>query len=137
MSIYKLYGAGSGGTENGLAQADVQFDGEIVAVYGSAWADLDADGEVCQAELSFLSQNSINVNDARGSLLIVSINTTYVTAASGVGTFANAGISGLFIPVAAGERLWLHAVASAGATSNLHMYAYVRDASQTTLRRRR
>ena len=67
MSIYKLQGTISGGTENSLAQLDVQFDGTIVAISASIHAELDADNDVGEAEVSFLSTNTLSSNSSAAS----------------------------------------------------------------------
>lgn len=133
MSIYKLFGAGSGGTENSLASLDIQNEGVIVGIWGSLLGDLDADTETLSVEASFLSTNTIASNDARGSLFLLSAQT------AGAANFLsqNAGISGLAIPVAAGERVHLHVVASAGVTCSAHIYLHVNDGASAELRRRR
>lgn len=136
MSVYKLQAAGSGGTENSLASLDVQFDGDIVGMFGTMMADLDADAELIQAELSFMSSNTVGSNDARGSLLLLQGRMSLTT--SGVALLAvNDGISGLAIPVAAGERLHLHVVSTAGVSSAVTFYVYVADGAPSDLRRRR
>lgn len=136
MSVYKLYGAGSGGVENALAQIDIQFDGEIEALALDAFADMDADGEFFSCEVSFLSTNTITVNDARGSLL--SGRTQMHISTSGISNGqVNHSVGGLSIPVSAGERVFLHLSASAGLASQANAYVYVRDRVRPGLRRRR
>lgn len=133
MSVYKLYGAGSGGTENSIASLDVQFDGTIVAIHGSMQMDLDADGEAVNYEVSFLSSNTVAVNDSRGSLMIMNGITS---AATGLGS-RQSSVSGLSIPVAAGERIHMHVTSTAGVGSTAHFYLYVNDDAPAALRRRR
>lgn len=135
MSIYKLFGAGTGGAEESLANLDVQFDGEIVAMSGTIYADLDAADEIVIAEVSFLSSNTWATNDARGSLFMMVNNLAIVTSGSSPGT--NHSVSGLFVPITAGERIHLHISATAGVISQTNVYVYVRDGTPTELRRRR
>lgn len=136
MSVYKVFAAGTGGTEDGAAQLDIQFDGEIQALFGSVIGDLDTDTDKVKAELSFISTNSLTNNDTRGSLITIS-EFASIGAAGAVVTQANAGVSGISIPVAAGERVWLHIVASANVDSEVTMYIYVKDGAGPELRRRR
>ncbi len=137
MSVYKLFGNGTGGAQDGIAQIDIQFDGVIESILGSMLSDLDLDTEFVQSEISFLSVNTANVNDARGSLAMMSAQASYVTAASGVVTAVNVGVGPVAIMVNAGERVFCHVVAAAGVTSLAQWYLYVRDGSPAALRRRR
>jgi len=134
MSVYKLYAAGTGGTEDGIAQTDIQFDGVITSIYMTNAADLDADLEFCHAEISFISQNSIGVNDTRGSLMTLT-DRAVGTPAGNTGMAASSGP--MAVPVTAGERVWMHISATAGAVSAVSAYLYVDDKASETLRRRR
>ncbi len=136
MSIYKLQGNGTGGTEESVGSLDIQFDGEINAIHGAMDADLDADLEVCAAEVSFLSSNTIGINDARGSLFQLRVRTNETGVGKSDG-HANSAVSGIKVPVTAGERVHLHLVASAGVVSSNQFYLYVDDGAATGLRRRR
>ncbi len=133
MSIYKLYGAGTGGTENSIANLDVQFDGTIVAFHVTAMGDLDADAENFNIEVSFLSTNTISSNDARGSIVVLNAQTSNT-----VNTVSQqSSVSGVSIPVIAGERIHLHISATAGVTTAVHCYLYVTDGQPPEVRRRR
>ena len=136
MSVYKLFGAGTGGTQESVASLDVQFDGRITAIHGSANADMDADGESFQCEASFLSSTTIAVNDSRGSLFIMQAQMSLTTSGVMNGSL-NSGVSGLNIPVAAGERIHLHLGGASGVTSSTNIYLYVDDDAPAALRRRR
>lgn len=136
MSIYKLFGAGSGGTENDLASLDIQFTGIIYAVSGVLVADADADLDTVQAEISFLSVNTISTNDARGSIFTLEFFSTLIT--SGHQRLpAVLALGGLEIPVTAGERVHMHVAATASTNSRFTAYMYVRDTASPDLRRRR
>lgn len=136
MSVYKLYGAGTGGTQNSLASLDIQFDGTVTAIHGSLAADMDADSESVTAEASFLSVNTSGVNDARGSLITLAAQMSLTTSGVAV-TAINSGVSNLSIPVSAGERVHLHLTGAAGVTSLVSVYLYVDDGAPAQLRRRR
>lgn len=136
MSVYKLYAAGTGGTENAAAQLDIQFDGVITAIHGSVIGDLDTDLDKVKAEVSFISTNTLINNDTRGSLITVA-EFAAIGAAGAAVTQANSSVSNLSIPVTAGERLWLHIVATASVDSEVTFYLYVEDGANSELRRRR
>jgi hypothetical protein len=136
MTIYKLYANASG---DSVASLDVQLDGEIMALHMSAQAiGVNAADEGVTAELSFLSTNTFNANDVRGSLMIVSVVSGMLT--SGMGKMAdNSQISSLEIPLNAGERIHLHVLDIGTLTGrSCQAYLYVRDkgVSRTPGRRR-
>jgi len=136
MSIYKFRGSGTGGTEDSNASIDIQAVGTITAMHMSMTADLDADLEFCIAEISFLSSNTVGVNDARGSLMIVATANSQAAAGTTVPA-VNSGVSNVGIPVNQGERVHLHINATAGVTSVVHGYLYVDDALDQQRTRRR
>jgi len=136
MSVYKMYGLSTGGTEDSVASLDIQFDGVITAIHGALYGDLDADTEAAAVEVSFLSSNTFATNDARGSLITLGSKMSLTT--SGVAMHAvNSGVSNLNIPVTGGERVHLHFSCSASVVVNAQMYIYVDDAAPASLRRRR
>lgn len=135
MSVYKLYAAGSGGTENNAASLDVQFEGKITAILMSSYGDFDAADESLSVEVSFLSTATFTSNDARGSLAMNTMSTGVVT--SGANNGGRIAVSGINIPVNAGERLHLHISSTAGVVSQNQAYIYVDDGSDPNLRRRR
>ncbi len=127
MSVYKLFAAGSGGTENGLAQIDVQFDGIITALYGDLSATLSANGDDVYSELSFTSQNTRTSNDSRGTLMSLDLELLFAGAAYASNISKNGAVGGLAIAVNAGERLWMHVVATASRVSRCVYFVYVED----------
>jgi prefoldin subunit 5 len=133
VSIYKLYSPGTGGVQNSVASFDVQLDGHIVAMHMSQMGDLDADLDYIAAEISFLSSNTFAVNDARGSLMITQAQVS--GAAFGVQA-VNDTVSGVRVPVSAGERIHLHLDATSGTTQTLQAHIYVEDGADPTQRRR-
>lgn len=137
MSVYKLRGAGTGGTQDGIASLDVQFDGLITGIAGSLAAELNAASEICQAEASFLSQNTITINDARGSLFLLAQQLVLFTAASAAPVGVHNAVGGIKVPVSAGERIFMHMVATAGVVSIAQIYLFVEDGAAISLRRRR
>jgi len=137
MSVYKLRGAATGGTEDGIAALDIQFDGEIVAILGAMDGDLDADAETIACEVSFLSGNTTAINDTRGSLFMMRIRNAETSAVGNMPVAVNNAVSSLRIPVSAGERIFMHVIATAGVVSTSNVYIYVNDGTPADLRRRR
>lgn len=137
MSVYKLAGTGSGGTEDQVGQLDIQFAGTITAIHGTLAGDLDADGNVLRAEASFISSNSFGSNDARGSVFEM----TMMGVNAGAGGFVNftesSGVGPVDIPVIAGERMWLHIEGPTSTVSHAAIYIYVQDGASPDVRRRR
>jgi len=137
MSVYKLFGS-AGSDTDGLAQLDVQFDGHIVAWYITATAAAaDGLGDGFEIEVSFLSGSMFVNNDARGIIAMASAIQNFLTT-GGAGLYVNTGMSGLSIPVNAGERIFMHynGISAPGATL-CHAILYVEDSSDPLLRRRR
>lgn len=136
MSVYKLAGTATGGTQDGLAQLDIQFDGIITGIFGSVRATIGANSEMAQSEVSFISTNTVAANDTRGSLFSLKVQVGLVTT-GGQNTSQNAGIGGLAISVTAGERLWLHTVNTASKASVSDFYIYVEDGQALATANRR
>lgn len=136
MSVYKLAATGAGGTQNGIAQLDVQFDGIITAIAGTLDFDAAGNGHTAAYEVSFLSVNTIGTNDTRGSLY--SLRSKMVNTAAGqMQTAVNGAVGGLAINLNAGERLWLHAVVTAAIVSVAEFYIYVEDGQGVSTAQRR
>lgn len=136
MSVYKLYAAFTT-TADSLASLDVQFDGIITCVDWSVMADLDANAEAFEAEVSFLSSRTIGKNDARGSISSIAAQAAGAEAAGFAITQVNKPVSGLRIPVSAGERIHLHAELTTTADVKATVYLHVEDSADPRLRRRR
>jgi len=134
MSIYKLY-ASVAATADGIASLDIQFDGVITAIDWTVTGDLDADLEAYIAEVSFLSTNTLSANDSRGSLSQVG------ERAAGTPGFvvsrSQKTVSGLRVPVSAGERMYMHASLTGSGSMDATCYLHVEDTSDPRLRRRR
>lgn len=134
MSVYKLAAVGAGGVQNGIAQVDVTVDGLITAIHANIINLGTVTGNEVQMEASFLSVNTIGVNDTRGSLF----NIGHRLIAGGSNQSAHSGVGGLAIVVTAGERMFLHIVATAAVASSVDIYIYVEDgAGLATATRRR
>jgi len=136
MSVYKLHGIVGANTDS-LANLDIQFDGIIVGWFATCnglSADALNDGFKC--EVSFLSSNTFTSNDARGTIMQVQGGQAFLTQ-GGAGVFINRGMSGLSIPVTAGERIHMHVNISGGINCDFTVILYVEDTADVNLRRRR
>lgn len=115
MSIIKMFSSTAAGAGNVLvsAQIDIPANGFIEAMsLGIAFSDATPTISTgCAAELSFLSQMSTTVNDARGVLLSANARIAFQDAARlilhGV-PFAI--MTPIRVKVAAGERVFLHSI---------------------------
>lgn len=100
---YQLYGTGD---TDAAAMIDVRTDGDIVAVYGTVSDVGMAGGDEVTAELSFGSVSMHTTNDA--TQVIARATLTTDATAAGLLTPGEVRMENLKIPVAAGERLYLH-----------------------------
>ena len=141
MTPIKIAGAGTVSvTSNSVVQIDIPEDGEILAISGFVdGSGMDALNDKAVAELSFLSTNQIEVNDARGSIL-----ETAVRVAGNTGGFAKGSehvtlsfTPGSGIPVSAGERIHMHTFGSTGVTPNGNFMLYLSAGGAKRARRRR
>lgn len=134
-SMIKMYLAGTGGTEN--AMVDVPQDGLITAVEWSARAELDADGDLYSAQLSFGSQANFTTNDARQVISEIRAGNELVTSGASQWGINTQTMLSNGVPVALGERLYLHVTATAStpsATSCIVLFDF--DEPRPTARRR-
>ncbi len=136
MSVYKLYNNFAASADAG-ASLDIMFDGEIVAIDWAVRADLDANGEEYCCEVSFLSSNTFASNDSRGSISIVCEQVAGAEAAGFAISGINKSVTGIRIPVSAGERIYLHSLQSTTGQVTPTVYLHVDDRSDPRLRRRR
>ena len=115
----KIFGTGTVSVvTNDVAAIDIPEDGEILAILGTLNATGMADADRASVELSFLSTNQIQVNDARGSILEVTIRSV-ISTNGGLVTAESVALSftpGSGIPVNAGERIHLHTEGTSGVT---------------------
>lgn len=134
MSIYQLYGTAAASADS-IANLDIQFTGEIVAwQMTAAGASMATADDAFGVECSFLSSSMFASNDARGVICRVQ---NQIGAAGGQSE-VHESLSGLAIPVVAGERVHLHAAVSGGTgTVAAFVLLYVLDSQDPNLRRRR
>ena len=136
MSIYQLYGSVSAAAD-GVARIDVQFQGEIVGYSLEVEGNLNGDQDRVAAEVSFLSASMMTSNDARGVIASIQGRISLITSGMAAAAFSKT-LSGLYIPVVAGERIYLHVPVMVGInTAVARCHLYVLDSSNPNLRRRR
>lgn len=131
--VIGLFGVLVGGTQNAMAQVDIPMDGFLVSVDWDVHADLDADGETVEVELSFIATNQITTNDVRGRIASVSARAAVLTAVGVSLVSIQKQVIGLEIPVSGGERIYLHALSAAGVLGNVRCNVLV-DLGTTTRR---
>jgi len=136
MTVYKLRNTLTV-TADSVASLDVQFDGILKAFWWSIRANLDANDESYSVECSFLSTNTINSNDSRGSISVAGESAAGAEAAGFAVSNVNSGLSGLDIMVSQGERIHMHGTLTGTGSVNATIYLYVEDRADPRLRRRR
>lgn len=138
-TIIGMYGTGTFSTtiSSNVASIDVPKEGLLIGVSWAMRADLDADGEHMQWELSFGSSGSFTVNDTRQVIDVVDAGIfSVVTSGGGVGE-VNRYTPLPDIPVGMGERIYLHAVASASIVAAVHALLHFDFDLDKALTRRR
>jgi len=116
--VIGMQAAITGGTQDALSSVDIPQDGTITGIDWSLTCDLDADGEEIQAEISFIATNQISTNDVRGRLSAIGIRIAFLTSGGSAGT-VNKFVGPMEIIVSGGERIYIHAVSTAGVTGNI------------------
>lgn len=111
--VVSLYAAGTGGIEDASAMMDVQTDGDLIAIDWDWRAALNA-SETIDLELSFIATNQLTTNDVRGRISSISSEIVAITAVGVAHSSMQKFLSGFNISMAGGERLYLHALSSAG-----------------------
>jgi len=136
-TVIGLVGSGTGGTQSGLATIDVPRDGKLQGVAWFVNGDIDADAETMDCQVSFSSTYS-NTNDSRSVISAVTLGTATVLTAVAIATAKVNFYDPLpDIPVAGGERLYLHAFATAGVTTSIRASLHFSfDLDQAQVRRR-
>lgn len=136
--VFGMRAAISGGTQDAAASMDIPQDGTITGLDWDLGANLDADGEVIDVELSFIATNQITQNDVRGRISSIGVQMSLTT--SGVATTSVQKFVGpMDVIVSGGERLYLHSVSTAGVGGNVRCNIHfdtVRPAVRRSARRR-
>jgi len=132
--VIGMYGAVTGGNQDAIASVDIPQDGVITGIDWDVRGDLDADGEEMECELSFIATNQITSNDVRGRISSASMEMSITT--SGIGVFSIQKFVGpIDLPVAGGERLYIHVVSTAGVTGAVRVNIHLEVGSRTSTRR--
>jgi hypothetical protein len=108
-----MYAAATGGAQNALASIDVPMGGTLEGLEWCCSDDCDADNDVASWQISFGSTHAIN-NDAR-QVISNCKNSVQLTTSGSPNTSSNYYVD-LDLPVAAGERIYLHRLATASLT---------------------
>lgn len=139
MDVYKLYYTGTASVD-AAASLDLQSDLVIVAMHlnlsvGSA----DALNEGVACEISFASTSGFSSNDTKSSIIGGATYQNFLTT-GGALPGSPIVVSGVAIPGAAGERMYLHTKVLGGAVTfycSCWLYTMVGSMPRTTPGRRR
>lgn len=115
--VIGLFASTTGGTEDAVAMIDVPTDGDLIAIDWDCRAALNA-SEFINLELSFIATNQLTTSDVRGRISSISAEVVMVTAVGVSHSSMQKFQSGFNISMAGGERLFLHAVSTAGVAGN-------------------
>lgn len=107
-SIIRMVLSSSDLTTAGTVNIDVPMNGFLIGVSWAARADMDADGDTLDAELSFISANLFTTHDARGVIDDLRMAVSGAVAAGMAQHDVNKYVSLPDIPVMQGERIYLH-----------------------------
>jgi len=125
VDVIGLYGVITGGTQDALTMFDVPQDGFIIGVDWDMSLNLDADNEDGAAELSFIATNQLTASDVRGRISSIS-SRLYVGDATGAQAVSvQKWLSGFDISVSGGERMYVHAVSTAGVTGEVRCNVFL------------
>lgn len=128
----------TGSTQDSQATIDIPENAEIIAISG-ALRSIDAIlGELVQVEVSFLSSNQLNVNDARGSIFVMNAMATGGTGSIGYAVNHSVSFANAPIDLNAGERLHLHIQGTAVHTAFIDVILFLNllGGGRRTVRRR-
>ena len=124
--IYGMY-ANATATANSIASIDIQSSGYITGMLMFMQpSGHDALNDQSKFELSFKGSTSLDTNDVRGQLFVAGVSQQFLTQGGGIGG-NTVTVSGVKIPIAAGERIHLHAGIAGGGTCQCNVILYVED----------
>lgn len=132
QALLQMTAGGTGGTEDAAANINIPQDGVIEGITIAHTANLNADSEGSDAELSFIATNQMAQNDARGVLAVSKMNMGLLT--TGAGIASNNFHVPMDVDVSGGERLYIHFVASAGVVSSVTIMIHFRGRGGVTRR---
>lgn len=113
-----MFASSTGGAQNGLAQIDIPQTGNITGVHWSIVGTLNATEEVLQVQVSFGSTGVFSSNDQRAIISECSLQAGVLTAVGAVCEYENVNHV-MLLPVSMGERIFMHANATAGVIGQL------------------
>lgn len=115
MTLYKLF-TSQVASVDAAAQLDIVGDGVITAMWGySTMETADALNDGFDFEVSFASTSGFQSNDTRASIFGIGARQNFLTSGGGAPTAA-LSVSGVRIPVLAGERLYMHTLENGSIT---------------------
>lgn len=135
--VISLYGAITGGTQDGLANIDIPADGFILGVDWDINLNMDTDAETASVELSFIATNQLATNDIRGRISSISSRLAVLSSTSGHVGSLQKWVGPFDISVSGGERIYLHCVSTAGITGEARCSLMVDLGTQVRRRARR
>jgi len=110
----QMYASVTGGSQSALAAIDVPRNGKLTCVTWNCYADLDADVDLLFAQLSFGSVGNTQ-NDVRHVISNCVMYAPELTAVGAVTAYANYS-DPMDLPVAGGERIYVHSLSTASIT---------------------
>lgn len=125
-TIIQMVWIGTGGEQNDKASIDIPSNARITGLSFHMEAGLNAADEFSNAELSFISTNQINTNDARGIIASGRCRMGLLGASGGGITQVNF-FTPMDIEVSGGERLHGHLKATAGVTTLVTVLLHLAD----------
>ncbi len=111
-TVIQMYGSNT--TQDNLANIDVPGNGTIVGVDWSIRGPTPGADYTALAQVSFGSVSTFVTNDARAVISTCALGYDLTTSGAGI-THANKYVSLPHLPVAMGERIYLHVTSTAGA----------------------
>lgn len=136
LMVYKLYSATAG---DAAASLDILFNGAIQGMlFDLTVTGADALNDGMSLEVSFASVSGMVANDTRASIGGIKSNQGFLTSGGGQTGKAVAVTFGMDgIPVAAGERIYLHTASTGTVTFAASVWLYVRVTDSRQIMRRR
>jgi len=113
----KMYAAGTGGTQDGIASIDVPLSGNLISVWWAVNWSGSADADVFRAQVSFGTAGNFATNDSRQVISEVRQECQLVTS----GELANAinVAHPINLPVNQGERVYMHLLVTTSIASQV------------------
>lgn len=135
-TVIKMYAAGSGGSQDAVAQVDVPMPGHIVGVDWAVRIAPSGADFLAEMQLSFRSSSSFTTNDDRGIISEVKFAGDLTTSGA-ANTAANKYVLLPDVPVMGGERIYLHlSVTASVVTANVVLVHFDFDLDKISMRRR-